>query len=202
MPLPKDTLIWSLGVRCDISRVLGSGVSPLLVGGALSLPNRMLLLLIIDLRSCRSTRGHFLQMGKCGVISANCTLERKICTSTQHSETYAMGGACRDIEYARLLLSNLGEPQQTPTPLGTDNQGAYNQSTKQVNHATAKHFRVTQAYVRDLGMNNVVEVEKVSSEDNHADIFTKPLPFTAFSRHRAALMGPQSPPGHSAVSST
>ena len=151
-----------------------------------------------DLRSCRSTRGHFLRLGKYGIISANCTLERKICTSTQHSETYALGNACRDIEYARLLLANLGEPQQSPTPLDTDNQGAYNQSSKQVNHATAKHFRVTQAYIRNLGGDKVVKVNKVSSEDNHADIFTKPLPFAAFSRHRAALMGPQGPPGRSA----
>ena len=108
-----------------------------------------------------------------------------------------MGDACRDIEYARLLLSDLGEPQQSPTPLGTDNQGACNQSSKQVNHATAKHFRVTQAYIRNLGDDKIVKVGKVSSADNHADIFTKPLPSAAFARHRAALMGPQSPPGPS-----
>jgi hypothetical protein len=146
-----------------------------------------------DLRSCRSTRGHYLRLGN-GIICANCTLERKICTSTQQSETYGMGAACRDIEYARLLLADLGEPQRSPTPLGTDNQGAYNQSTKQVNHATAKHFRVTQAYIRNLGNDKVIQVNKVTSADNHADIFTKPLPYAAFARHRAALMGPQAPP--------
>jgi hypothetical protein len=150
-----------------------------------------------DIRSCRSTRGHYLRLGDAGIISANCTLERKICTSTQHSETYALGAACRDIEYVRLLLANLGEPQEGPTTLRTDNQGAYNQSSKQVNHATAKHFRVTQAYIRGLGDRDVVRVDKVSSADNHADIFTKPLAYAAFARHRAALMGPQAPPDHS-----
>jgi hypothetical protein len=167
------------------------------VGGGCTLSAQSDAAFADDLRSCRSTRGHFLKLGECGIVSANCTLERKICTSTQHSETYALGGACRDIEYVRLLLSNLGESQQSPTSLDTDNQGAYNQSSKQVNHATAKHFRVTQAYIRNLGDDKTVRVGKVSSADNHADIFTKALPFAAFARHRAALMGPQGPPSRS-----
>jgi hypothetical protein len=150
-----------------------------------------------DLKSSRSTRGHFLRMGGTGAVSANCTLERKISTSTQQAETYALAALCRDCEYLRLLLADLGCPQAAPSPLDTDNDGTFKQSTKQVNHATAKHFRVSQAYIRGLGNEGVVRVEKVGTAHNASDIFTKALPASLFLRHRSTIMGPQRPPNRS-----
>ena len=41
--------------------------------------------------------------------------------------------------------------------------------------------------------NKTIEVERVSTEDNAADLFTKALHAPAFLRHRATIMGPQTP---------
>jgi hypothetical protein len=150
-----------------------------------------------DIRTCRSTRGHFLRLGSYGVVSANSTLERKISTSTQQAETYSLAALCRDTVYVRQLLGDLGCVQYDPTGLGTDNAGTHQQSTKQVNHATAKHFRVSQAYIRSLGNEKAIEVVKVGTSVNAADMFTKALPTASFVRHREAVMGPQSPPARS-----
>ena len=95
----------------------------------------------------------------------------------------------------RHLLFDLHWPQTKPTPTRTDNQGVKIQATKAVNHATAKHFRISQAYIRSKGDDGTVEVQKVSTTMNHSDFLTKALGTELFVRHRDAVMGPQHPPG-------
>jgi hypothetical protein len=85
------------------------------------------------------------------------------------------------------------EPEGKPAPAATYNDGEQKQSTKAVNHSTAKHYRVGQEYIRDNGNNGTVKVETVDTADNAAVIFTKALDFKAFARHRDFIMGPQSP---------
>jgi len=86
-------------------------------------------------------------------------------------------------------------PQTKPTRTGTDNQGVEIQATKSVNHATAKHYRMSQAYVRSKDLDETVKVIKVRTELNHSDFLAKPLCRLLFERHRDAVMGPQRPPG-------
>ena len=69
-----------------------------------------------------------------------------------------------------------------------------NQSTKQINHASAKHYRIAQAFIRFLNGEQEVKTTPVNTADNESDIFTKALPAAAFLRHRATLMGPQECP--------
>ena len=44
-----------------------------------------------------------------------------------------------------------------------------------VDHQANKHVRVTCHYVRELTSNGVIQPTKLKSEDNLADILTKPL---------------------------
>ena len=147
-----------------------------------------------DKRTSRSTLGYFARMGKYGAISFRSTLERKICTSTQQAETYAVSACLRDVLWIRILLGELGVIQSNPTVIDTDNQGVHLQSTKQINHATAKHFRINQAFIRQNGEDSVSTINKVDTKENASDIFTKPLYAEAFMFHRLTIMGPQAPP--------
>ena len=144
-----------------------------------------------DLESSRSLMGHVCKVGKYGAVSFNCTLERKVSTSTQQAETYALASLCKSTVWLRQLFHELGFPQDGPTPQGTDNRGAFLQSTKQVNHASAKHFRVEQAFIRQLTGNGTIRVDKVSTDLMSADIFTKALTKIPFLKHRDTIMGPQ-----------
>ena len=54
--------------------------------------------------------------------------------------------------------------------------------------AKSKHFERWAAYVRDLFQRHIIGVEYVNTDDMPADIFTKPLPFDAFAKHRATLL--------------
>ena len=111
-----------------------------------------------DKTTSRSTLGYFARMGTYGCVSFHSTLERKICTSTQQAETYAVAACLRDVIWIRLLLSELGATQTNPTAIDCDNQGVFLQSTKQVNHAVAKHFRINQAFIRQNGEDNISNV--------------------------------------------
>jgi hypothetical protein len=143
-----------------------------------------------DLASSRSTSGSFLKVGRYGVVSYKSNLEKKISTSTGQAETYALAGLVKDTVWTRHLIANIRRPQKIPTELDTDNQGVHIQSTKAINHATAKHYRISQAYIREKGADGSVHVNKVGTTDNHADFLTKALCAELFFKHRDAVMGP------------
>jgi hypothetical protein len=147
-----------------------------------------------DLATSRSTSGGYVKLGEYGTVACNGSLERKISTSTGQAETYSLASLVKEIVWIRHLLHELRFPQTKPTRTGTDNQGVEIQATKSVNHATAKHFRISQAYIRSKGEDSTIDVVKVSTALNHSDFLTKPLCKLLFERHRDAVMGPQRPP--------
>jgi hypothetical protein len=148
-----------------------------------------------DLITSRSTMGSYAKYGEHGTVACNSSLDRKISTSTGQAETYALASLVKELVWIRHLCYELRFPQTGPTQTGTDNQGVHLQSTKSINHAAAKHYRISQAYIRSKGVDGTVKVVKVSTEKNHADFFTKPLCFKLFDSHRTAVMGPQLNPG-------
>ena len=146
-----------------------------------------------DLNTSRSTLGYHLRLGRYGTVSSHCGLERKICTSTGQAETYAMQSLVKETTWARGLLAELHHPMQGPTPLRTDNDGVLKQSTKAINHTTAKHYRIAQAYIRQQQADGLIEVHGEDTNENEADISTKALHAPLFKKHALSLMGPQSP---------
>ena len=143
-----------------------------------------------DLNSGRSTSGYCFKLGKFRTIVANSKLERKISTSTGQAKTYAMASLIKDLIWARHLLRELKHAQTEPTTALTDIDGVLKQSTKAINHTTAKHYRIDQAYIRSH-YDSAVTVCGVDTSKNCADMFTKALHAAPFIRHRAETMGPQ-----------
>jgi hypothetical protein len=147
-----------------------------------------------DITTARSTLGHCLQLGEVGSITTHCKLDRRICTSTGQSETYAMQSLIKDVVWARGLLAELGVPMTDPTVVKTDNDGVLKQSTKMINHTVAKHYRIAQAYIREKVLDGTVSVEGEDTKTNEADLFTKALGAPLGCRHGTKIMGPQRAP--------
>ena len=148
-----------------------------------------------DKISSRSTTGFCSKFGEFGTVSYNCSLERKLATSTQQAETYALTSMIKDTIWLRQLLHELGLTQKGPTPQRTGNNGVYLQSSKQVNHAAAKHFRMSQAFIRNNHDDGIVRVDKVHTTKNESDMFTKAsMAKDAYLKCRLATMGPQECP--------
>ena len=68
-----------------------------------------------------------------------------------------------------------------------DDKGAIDLSKNPVQHARTKHIEIRHHFLRDNVQKGNISIEKVSSEDNIADILTKPLKREPFNLLRLGL---------------
>jgi len=89
-----------------------------------------------------------------------------------------------------VLTQTLTEKERSePTVIQADNQGAINLANNPIAHARHKHTSLKFHFVRELVRRNLVRFEWISTEDNIADIMTKPLSKLQFRKLRYKLMG-------------
>ncbi|GKA75529.1 hypothetical protein Tco_0781907 [Tanacetum coccineum] len=68
-----------------------------------------------------------------------------------------------------------------------DNKGAIDLSKNPMQHSRTKHFEIHHHFLRDNVQKGNISIEKVSFEDNIADILTKPLKRESFNYLRLGL---------------
>ena len=113
-----------------------------------------------------------------------------IALSSAEAEYVAASTLVQEIVYCRKLLAALGFPQPAATPVCEDNASAISWSEGAVGGSDrAKHIDLRVHYVHDAVAEGVLKLVKVPSEDNLADLFTKPLPKDRFLFLRKRLMG-------------
>jgi hypothetical protein len=99
-----------------------------------------------------------------------------IATSTCEAEYGAAFAAAKQITWLRFLLSDFGVAQVTATKLGIDNQGTIEViQTPEGSHKRTKHWDIAYKFTQWKQRTGALKVHHVSSKDNIADIFTKPL---------------------------
>ncbi|GJZ16286.1 reverse transcriptase domain-containing protein [Tanacetum coccineum] len=72
-------------------------------------------------------------------------------------------------------------------PIMCDNKGAIDLSKNPVQHSRTKHIEIRHHFLRDNVQKGNISIKKVSSEDNIADILTKPLKRESFNSIRLGL---------------
>lgn len=95
---------------------------------------------------------------------------------TTAAKYLAMGDAVKEAIYACKILSFLMPSYgvRTIKVLG-DNQGALQVAENPLRSANSKHVDVRHHFLRDLVEKEEKSVEHIDSENQHADILTKPL---------------------------
>jgi hypothetical protein len=86
----------------------------------------------------------------------------------------AAAAACQGVWLARLIGELIGEDDVKHT-IRIDNQSAISLSKNPVFHERSKHIDVRYHFIRNCVETGQVEVEHVRTENQHADILTKPL---------------------------
>ena len=89
--------------------------------------------------------------------------------------------------WLRNLLKELSMTQEDPTQICVDNKSAIALAKNPVFHDRSKHIDIRYHYIRECITRKDVQVEYVKSQDQIADIFTKPLKFEDFARLRNLL---------------
>ena len=89
-------------------------------------------------------------------------------------EYIAVGSCCTQLLWMKKLLHDYGIPQDTMC-IFCDNTSAINLSKNLVQHSKSKHIKIRYHFIRDLVEERVVCLEFIHSDNQKADIFTKPL---------------------------
>jgi histone deacetylase 1/2 len=134
----------------------------------------------------RSTGGYALFYGG-NLIAWNARKQATVSRSSTESEYKAVANATAEIIWVQSLLRELGVSQDRVPILWCDNIGATYLSSNPVFHARTKHIEVDFHFVRERVADKQLQIKFISTKDQIADIFTKPLPLPAFQACRRNL---------------
>jgi hypothetical protein len=140
-----------------------------------------------DIDSRNSTTG-FLTMLAGGPIDWKSALQRIQALSSAEAEYVAMAEGAKSVVYVRNVLSELGLlVQVAPTPMFVDSTAAMAIAEKAGVKNKTRHIAMRFHFVRTLVENNVLDICKIDSKENPADILTKNVSIELFKKHSAVV---------------
>ncbi|XP_022895332.1 uncharacterized protein LOC111409522 [Olea europaea var. sylvestris] len=109
-----------------------------------------------------------------------------ISLSTAEAEYIAVGSCCTQLLWMKQVLSDYGINQGTMTVF-CDNTSAINISKNPIQHSRTKHIYIRHHFIRELVETHVVSLDHVSTDNQLADLLTKPLDEMRFESLRTAI---------------
>ncbi|GKB75370.1 copia protein [Tanacetum coccineum] len=106
--------------------------------------------------------------------------------STTEAEYVSAGKACQKALWMKQALIDYGV-RLDDIPIMCDNKGAIDLSKNPMQHSQTKHIEIRHHFLRDNVQKGNISIENVSSEDNIADILTKPIKREPFNYLRLGL---------------
>jgi hypothetical protein len=127
-----------------------------------------------DLDDRKSTTGYVFSCGS-SCVSWCSKKQDSVSLSTTEIEYKAASLAAQKCVWLRRLIEDIYSSIHKPTIIYGDNQSALKLTTNPVCHARTKHIEIEHHFIRENVLMGSIEVLKVRSKDNIADIFTKSL---------------------------
>lgn len=128
-----------------------------------------------DLDTGRSTSG-MICMYAGGIISWKSHRQASVAISSTEAEVVAASETAREIIWLRRLFESIEHTNEVPV-LYVDNESAIKlaRNPPYEYHSRTKHIRIREFFIREVVKDCVLDVEKVSSEFQLADMMTEPL---------------------------
>ena len=139
-----------------------------------------------DVEDRKSTTGYVFHLGS-GVISWSSKKQQVVSLSTAEAEYMTATSCATQAVWLRRLLAEVNPNQVHPTMIFCDNKSAIALTKNPVFHDRSKHIDIKFHYIRDLVRDNEIAVEFCKSEEQVADILTKPLRIEVFLRLKKKL---------------
>jgi hypothetical protein len=133
----------------------------------------------------RSITGYIVKLAN-ATISWTSHAQKTVATSSTEAEYMALSDCSRQAMWLKHLFSELGIPIRK-IPICTDNNGAIFIRSNPIQERRVKHIDVRYHYIRERVESGDVEILRVDSNDNPADMFTKPLGYVKFEQFRSML---------------
>lgn len=122
----------------------------------------------------RSTTGYSFTVNG-SLIGWSSRRQQTVASSTLHAEYIAVSEAAREAAWLRTLLGELGLEQPKATIVHCDNQGAMFLAKNPSTHTRTKHIDIRHHIIREMIESGEISLVYTKTEDQLADIFTKPL---------------------------
>jgi len=123
-----------------------------------------------------------------GPISWSSKRQPIVALSSSEAEFYAASLAGCEVEYLRRIFEGLGFRQQKPTVVYEDNQGTIYMSRAAGSFSRSKHIDTRVFRLRSLCAAGILELVKIDTKHNVADIFTKGLAGPLFEWFRGSFL--------------
>ncbi|KAM0000492.1 putative RNA-directed DNA polymerase [Helianthus debilis subsp. tardiflorus] len=134
----------------------------------------------------RSTGGFAIYLGS-NLVSWSARKQRTVSRSSTESEYKALADTVAELTWLDSLLHELCVPMKSAPILWCDNLGATYLSANPIFHARTKHVEVDFHFVREKVAQGRLVVQFISTHDQIADVFTKPLSSERFATLRDKL---------------
>lgn len=139
-----------------------------------------------DTESRRSTTGYII-MYNGGPISWCTRRQPIVALSTTEAEYIAAADCCREVIYFKNLINELlGE--DIKATLQVDNKSAIKLVKNGIINRKSKHIDVRYHFINEKVTEGILKIEYVNTQQQLADIFTKPLDYVKFRDLRDQLM--------------
>ncbi|WVZ12067.1 hypothetical protein V8G54_016597 [Vigna mungo] len=107
-------------------------------------------------------------------VSWRSTLQSVVALSTTEAEYYALAEGVKEALWLKGLVRELGFDKKSVC-VHCDSQSVIHLANHQIYHSRTKHIDVKLHFVRSIVESGDVQICKIASEENPADILTKPL---------------------------
>ncbi|KAD7117240.1 hypothetical protein E3N88_04508 [Mikania micrantha] len=132
----------------------------------------------------KSTTGGCQYLGD-RLVSWQCKKQTTVSTSTAEAEYVAASGCCSQVIWMQQLLDY--GLNFLDSPIYCDNEAALQIVKNPVQHSKTKHIDIRIHFIRDCFERKLIHLEKVHTDDNLADLFTKPFDTARFHHLLASL---------------
>jgi hypothetical protein len=133
----------------------------------------------------KSTSGTYQFLGR-SLASRASKKQNSVALSTTEAEYIVAGHCCAQLLWMRQTLRDYGY-KLSKVPLLCDNESAINMADNSVEHSRTKHIDIRYNFLRDHQQKGDIEIAYVNTQNQLADIFTKPLDEKTFSKLRNEL---------------
>jgi hypothetical protein len=114
---------------------------------------------------------------------------QKPCDSSAESEYITGSETTKPCIYYRELMSEVGWKITTPTMIQIDNKSAIFMAQDATSQNRTRHIELKEMIISYQVEANNIRIEKIPSDENPSDHFTKNLTVVKFEKHRSTIMG-------------
>ena len=126
----------------------------------------------------RSTTGGCQYLGR-RLVSWQCKKQTIVATSSTEAEYVAAASCCGQVLWMQNQLLDYGFTFKN-TPINIDNESTICIVKNPVYHSKTKHIQIRHHFIRDCYEQRLINVVKVHTDDNVADLLTKEFDVSRF----------------------